>query len=128
MGTLRSDCLKAKMSLPTPTPVLTPATATGCQRWSSHLEKVKLPQFSGKLEKYAEFKSQFQELCGGERYPAIIEITQLKQKIPREAAAALAGLMVPTTAWRRLNELYGDRESAILTALRKLRGFKSTKN
>ena len=62
---------------------------------SGHLERVKLPHYSGKTEEYAEFKMQFRELCGGEKYPAIIELTELRQKVPKEAVGAIAGMTEP---------------------------------
>ena len=36
----------------------------------------------------------------------------------------IAGLTSPVEAWRRLDEVYGNRESAILSAIRGLRAFK----
>ena len=59
------------------------------------------------------------------KYPAIIELTQLRQKVPRDAATALVGLKLPEQAWERLDEMYGNREAAILSCIRQLRGFKS---
>ena len=71
---------------------------------------------------------QFRELCGGEKYPAVIELTQLRQKIPKEAVCAIAGLTEPSQAWDRLDELFGNREAVILSTIRKLRGFRSSKS
>ena len=128
-GQLKKACLKIRLSKPNAVPVLTPATSVVCgTRAVGHLERVKLPFFSGRIEEYADFKLQFQELCGGERYPGIIELTQLRQKIPKEAVAALAGLTSPSIAWERLDELYGNREAGILSAVRQLRSFKSVKS
>ena len=98
-----------------------------CQRSSGHVEKVKLPTFSGRQEEFSEFKSQFRELCKGERYTPILEMAQLRLKLPREALAALAGLQCLEEAWLRLEEVYGNRELSILTALKNLREFKPTK-
>ena len=129
VGSIRKECLVRKLRVPVLVPVLTPAAVDpALPRGTGHLERVKLPQFSGRPEEYAEFKSQFKQLCGGERYPAIIELTQLRQKIPKEAAAALTGLTRPDQAWECLDELYGNREAAILTAVQRLRGFRSTKS
>ena len=83
--------------------------------------------FNGRNEDYSEFKLHFQQLCSGEGYPAVIELAQLKHKIPRETQNAIHGVTVPETSWSRLNEIYGNREAAILSALRRLRGFKTTK-
>ena len=97
-----------------------------CPRYG-HVEKVKLPTFSGKQEEFSEFKSQFRELCQGERYTPILELAQMKLKLPREALAAISGLRCPSEAWLRLEELYGNRELSIMSALKTLRDFKTTK-
>ena len=91
------------------------------------MEKVKLPFFNGKQEDFSEFHCQFRELCRGERYTPVLEMAQLKLKLPKEALTAIAGLRCPDEAWARLEELYGDQEIAILAALKGLREFKPTK-
>ena len=60
-------------------------TPAPCQRSAGHVEKVKLPSFSGKHEDFCEFQSQFRELCRGERYTPVLEMAQLRTKLPREA-------------------------------------------
>ena len=100
----------------------------GCQSRSvGHVEKVKLPTFSGRQADFTEFRSQFRELCRGERYTPVLEMAQLRTKLPKEALATLIGLQCPEEAWKRLEELYGNRELAILSALKRLREFKATK-
>ena len=54
-------------------------------------------------------------------------MAQLKTKLPREALTAIAGLQDPETAWSQLEELYGNRELSILSALKRIREFKSSK-
>ena len=93
-----------------------------------HVEKVKLPTFSGRQEDFSEFQSQFKELCRGEGYTPVLEMAQLKMKLPKEALAALTGLRDPEMAWHRLEEMYGNREIAIMSALKTLRDFRSAKN
>ena len=103
------------------------ASATPCLRSGGHVEKVKLPSFSGRLEEYHDFRSQFRQLCDGEKYSPVIELAQLRPKLPKEAVLAISGLEDPITAWQRLDKLYGNREMAIVTALHLLRNFKATK-
>ena len=126
---MHKDCfLRRVRPIPSP-PTITPAVHGGClSHGSGHLERVKLPHFSGKVEEYMDFKMQFKELCGGKRYPAVIELTQLQQKLPKEAVVSLVGLTRPDEAWIRLDEIYENREQAILSAIRHLRGFKSGKS
>ena len=99
----------------------------GCQRSAGHVEKVKLPTFSGRQEDFAEFRNQFRELCAGERYTPVVEMAQLKTKLPREAMTTIAGLQCPEEAWKRLEEMYGNRELSILSAIKNLREFKTSK-
>ena len=99
----------------------------GSSRRYGHVEKVRLPQFSGKLEDFSEFKVQFRELCRGEGYTPVVELAQMKLKLPREAITAIAGLQCPSEAWKRLEEVYGNRELSILSSLKRLREFKSSK-
>ena len=103
-------------------------SSTSCNRSAGHVEKVKLPTFTGKQEDFAEFKSQFRELCRGERYTPILEMAQLRQKLPKEALAAISGLQCPELAWVRMEEVYGNREMSILSALKTLRDFRATKS
>ena len=100
VGEIQKECLIRKLKSSRSVPTLTPAIVQAPQdRGTGHLERVKLLRFSGSPEDYAEFKYQFKELCGGERYPAIIELTQLRQKVLKEAAEALVGLTRPDQAW-----------------------------
>ena len=94
-----------------------------CQRSAGHVEKVKLPTFTGRQEDFAEFRNQFRELCAGERYTPVLEMAQLKMKLPKEALTTIAGLQCPEEAWKRLEEMYGNRELSILSAIKNLREF-----
>ena len=96
-------------------------------RWhrsAGHVEKVKLPTFSGRQEDFAEFRGQFRELCQGERYTPILEMAQLRLKLPKEALTTITGLQCPEEAWKRLEELYGNRVLSILSAIKHLQDFK----
>ena len=99
-----------------------------CGRSSGHIEKVKLPTFSGKQEDFAEFRAQFRELCRGERYTPVLEMAQLKIKLPKEALTSIAGLKCPEMAWARMEEVYGNREISIMSALKNLREFRTSKS
>ena len=76
-------------------------TEGGCNRSSGHVEKVGLPLFSGRHEEFAEFRRQFQELCRGEHYTPVLEMAQLRLKLPKEAVHAIGGLLQPEDAWRK---------------------------
>ena len=102
-------------------------TDRGYRRSSGHLEKVKLPSFSGRQEDFSPFKSQFRELCKGEGYTPILEMAQLRLKLPREALSAITGIQCLEQAWTRLEEIYGNREMSILSTMKSLRDFRTTK-
>ena len=88
---------------------------------------MRLPHFSGSVEDYGEFKGQFQELCRGESYTSVIELAQLRQKLPKDAVALLVGLVSPETAWARLDETYGNEDLQVFAAIKRLRAFKPSK-
>ena len=81
---------------------------------------MKLPTFTGQQEDFSEFRNQFRELCAGERYTPVLEMAQLKTKLPREALYAISGLQCPEEAWKRLEELYGNQKLSILSAIKNL--------
>ena len=123
-GTIRGSLAKSAE-----VPVAAPARETGgCQRRGGFLERVRLPQFSGSVEDYGEFKCQFQELCHGESYTSVIELAQLRQKLPKDAVALLVGLVSPEAAWARLDETYGNIDLQVFAALKRLRAFKPSKS
>ena len=124
VGTIRGSMAK-------PAEVAVAATASEanpCQRRGGFLERVKLPQFSGSVEDYGEFKCQFRELCSGENYTGVIELAQLRTKLPRDAVALLVGLVSPEAAWARLDETYGNEDLQVFAALKRLRAFKPSKS
>ena len=101
---------------------------SGCGRAAGHVEKVRLLVFSGQVEEWTDFRSEFQQLCNGEKYSPVVELAQLRHKIPKEAVVAITGLSSPAVAWARLEEMYGDRELMIVSALQRLRRFRMTKH
>ena len=120
MTTIRSRLARSGTvpSLPVST------TSHACQRRGGFLERVKLPTFSGSVEDFGEFKTQFQELCQGEGFTGVIELAQLRQKLPKDAVAMLRGLTTPDEAWARLDETYGNVDLQVLEALKRLRTLK----
>ena len=120
----KSICWDATQRETTPAPR---GRSGSCHRSTGHVEKVKLPTFTGRQEDFSEFRNQFRELCAGERYTPILEMAQMKLKLPKEALSAISGLQCPEEAWKRLEELYGNRELSILTAIKNLREFRTAK-
>ena len=124
----KAGSIRGSLARPAGVPVAAQAVDVGrCQRGGGFLERVKLPQFSGSVEDYGEFKCQFQELCRGENYTRVIELAQLRQKLPKDAVALLVGLVSPDAAWARLDETYGNVDLQVFAALKRLRAFKPSK-
>ena len=125
----KAGSIRGSMAKPAEVAVAAPASeASSCQRRGGFLERVKLPQFSGSVEDYGEFKCQFRELCSGENYTCVIELAQLRTKLPRDAVALLVGLVSPEAAWARLDETYGNVDLQVFAALKRLRAFKPSKS
>ena len=125
----KAGSIRGSLARPAGIPVVAPTADVGrCQRGGGFLERVKLPQFSGSIEDYGEFKCQFQELCRGEHYTGVIELAQLRQKLPKDAVALLVGLVTPDAAWARLDESYGNVDLQVFAALKRLRAFKPSKS
>ena len=122
------DIKEASWNIQRSRPPKEPNRHEDCRRSTGHVEKVRLPQFSGRHEEFAEFRRQFQELCLGERYTPVLELAQLRLKIPKDAVHALGGILDPRTAWARLEEMYGNKEISIMSALKSIRDFKSSKS
>ena len=124
----KAGSIRGSLARPAGVPVAAQVVDVGrCQRGGGFLERVKLPQFSGSVEDYGEFKCQFQELCRGENYTRVIELAQLRQKLPKDAVALLVGLVSPDAAWARLDETYGNVDLQVFAALKRLRAFKPSK-
>ena len=127
--TAKTTAIQGRLARRESVPVTTQNSApTTCQRRGGFLERVKLPVFSGSVEDFGEFKTQFQELCRGESFTGVVELAQLRQKLPKDAAALLTGLTTPDEAWDRLDETYGNVDLQALEALKRLRSFKATKS
>ena len=113
----KAGSIRGSLARPAEVPVTGAVAEVGrCQRGGGFLERVKLPTFSGSIEDYGEFKCQFKELCRGEQYTGVIELAQLRQKLPKDAVALLVGLVTPDAAWARLDESYGNVD---LTSIRR---------
>ena len=74
------------------------------------IEKAKIPNFSGKLEEYPDFKHQFCDLTLNCGHPPSALLQQLRDKVPQEARAELVGAKTLAEAWETLDERYGDMD------------------
>ena len=87
----------------------------------SHLQRVALPYFSGKVEEWPEFRRYFLELTENEHFPPAIMMAQLREHlITKESKALIAGKTDPTEAWMALNKRYGDKDLALVNVKYKL--------
>ena len=78
--TVKTTAIQGRLARRDSVPVLAQSLVpTTCQRRGGFLERVKLPVFSGSVEDFGEFKTQFQELCRGENFTGVVELAQLRQ-------------------------------------------------
>ena len=94
------------------------------RRGISRLERIALPRFSGKLEEYHDFKRIFKGLTVAEDLPECFMLTQLRDRLPKEAVELLAGVTEVGIAWKHLDRRYGNRDQAIMQAKHRLRHAK----
>ena len=73
------------------------------------VEKTPFPTFNGSQEGWAEFKRVFQEMISPSGCAKALELAQLAVKLPPASKAR--------EAWERLDELYGDKELAVLSTM-----------
>ena len=93
---------------------------------TSHLERVQLPVFSGQMAEYPEFRGTFRELAAG--YSDILELAQLRNKLHREGKAVIDGILDIKVAWQLLDERFGNEEVALISTLRTMQEFRTTKS
>ena len=87
---------------------------------SGFIEKAKIPSFSGNLEEYPDFKSQFKDLtryCG---HPPSALLQQLRDRVPMDARAELVGASTLEEAWESLDERFGDSDMTFKMVKEKL--------
>ena len=87
----------------------------------SHLQRVPLPYFSGKVEEWPEFRRYFNELTKDEHFPPGIMMAQIREHLQtKEAKALIAGKTNPKGAWTALNKRYGDKELVLVNVRHKV--------
>ena len=86
----------------------------------SHLEKIKIPAFSGKSKDWGEFVRIFKELTKYEDLANPILLSILHQSLPPAAKVSVAGLTDPEEAWKRLGRRFGDKNLIILNVRQRL--------
>ena len=95
------------------TPSSQPSVTAGMGR--AHLKRMDLPQFSGSIEEYLEFRETWHVLVAETYQNPSLYLLQLKNHIPKEAKNMLRGVTVVAEAWAVLDSHYGDRNAAVAT-------------
>ena len=98
----------------------TPPPTAAPQYGAAHLERIKLPNFDGKSQNWAEFKRRFKELIKAVNCSPVMEMTFLVDHLAQEAARYVLGVTDPAEAWELLDKRYGDRRFAIMTTRHRL--------
>ena len=102
-------------------------TPEGGSQRRSHLEKIKIPQFSGKCEDWGEFSRVFKELTKHKHLADPVYLSILQEALPQPAKSRVVGVTTPKEAWKRLDQHYGDRTVTIINARQKLLNTSITK-
>ena len=130
-GTLQTEELSSPnpSGLIPPTPPAGPYTATHQSSVSAglgraHLKRMELPQFSGSIEDYLEFRETWHLLVAETYQNPSLYLLQLKNHIPKEAKNMLRGVTVVEEAWAVLDSHYGDKNAAVATVTANLRHLK----
>ena len=113
-GFLR-DCYRPEP--PAPVQILGPGP-------SQHLEKVSLPDFCGRPERFHPFKNEFMDLTRPAAYSQAVWLAQLRKKLPAEACRLIEGHTTMEEAWRELERRYGAVDMAVLSARHRLLSVK----
>ena len=100
-----------------------PQTAASCtpEAW---IERTPFPSFNGEQESWPELKRVFQGLMKASGQGEVVKLAQLKIKLPAEAERISIGVTNPKEAWTILEEWYGDRDIAIVSAMHKLESLR----
>ena len=83
----------------------------------AHLKRMELPQFSGSIEDYLEFRETWHLLVAETYQNPSLYLLQLKNHM-------LRGVTVVAEAWAVLDSHYGDRNAAVATVTANLRHLK----
>ena len=85
---------------------------------------MELPQFSGKVKDYLEFREVFRSLVAEIYTEHMLYITQLKNQLPTDGKNMLRGIVHRNEAWEVLKRQYDDRNAAVATILSGLQHLK----
>ena len=101
--------------------------APGGRQRTTHLERVKLPEFDGKFESWPRFRQEWSDLQSGQDTTDAIQLRQLREKLPKAAQDMICGIGTENggiaAAFARLEREYGDRKLNILTVQKRLDSF-----
>jgi hypothetical protein len=105
-----------------------PASTSSMQnsRGRAHIQRIPLPQFSGQVEDFWEFREVFQSLASGEYPDPALYLLQLKNCLKEDGRNMLRGITEVGEAWALLERHYGNRNAAVSTILTRLRNIKPT--
>ena len=96
-----------------------PALSTG---YKPYIEKLKAPTFSGKVEDWPKSAWSGKTLVS---YPDSVEVLHMKSNLPALDAKRVTGVNALTKMWQRLERIYGDTGSNIITVKSHFENFTS---
>ena len=87
-------------------------------------EKLKLPTFSGKNLDYVDFKVKWMDQVHTAGYHELQKLTNLKDKVPKNAQDKLFDVKTLDVAWKILDDNYGNKELTVSLLKNKMKGIK----
>ena len=100
---------------------------TSCQHQQNPFKKLDPPRFTGKVQDFPRFRKLFGELTNGVGLTDTVLLQHLRSCLPKEALELIKDSDTTAEAWKALERLYGDRETAILTVLQRIHEFDNFK-
>ena len=90
----------------------------------AHIKRVELPQLSGKVEDFWEWRGVFRALVTDASPPPPLYLHQLRTHLKGDAKEMIQGITNIEDAWQVLDMQFGDTSAAIVTITTKLRHLK----
>ena len=96
--------------------IVGPRRFGGQEMW---IERTALPAFDSNHMNRMDFRRVFKDLPMNIDIVPVIELAQLRSKLPEDAKKLITGIKKPAEAWKLLDKRYGYRHMLILSVINK---------
>ena len=97
------------------------SSGRGSTDQSLMLEWMQFPEFSVKLENWADFRRVLKKMTKESTQGQALEIASPRSAIPKRDRDIVEWIAEPEEAWRKLDERYGERKLTIIAAMSDLK-------